>query len=115
MTFTEAMALMLGNSGGPAEPFDKVNQIRYTEYSTTVQDSTYDGTEWTYGTVIQVPDNSIIISRQDRWTTDDGKTAYSYSYHPFSVLISNLGTVNEHVYGIKDLLSDKTYLLEVVE
>ena len=74
-----------------------------------------DGTEYTYGTVIQVPDNSIIISRQDRWITDDGKTAYSYSYHPFSVLISNLGTVNEHVYGIKDLLTDKVYHLEVVE
>lgn len=115
MTFTEAMALMLGDSENPAKPFDKVNQIRYTEYSTTVQDATYDGTEYTYGPIIQVPDNSIIISRQDRWTTEEGKTGYSYSYHPFSVLISNLGTVNEHIYGIKDLLTDKTYLLEVVE
>lgn len=115
MTFAEAMALMLCGSGSPTEPFDKVDQIRYTEYSTTVQDAMYDGTGYTYGPTIQVPDNSIIISRQDRWATDDGKTAYSYSYHPFSVLISNLGTANEHVYGIKDLLTDKTYLLEVVE
>lgn len=115
MTLPEAMALMLRGSGSPTDTFDKINQIRYVEYSTTVQDCIYDGTEYTYGTVIQVPDNSIIISRQDRWITDDGKTAYSYSYHPFSVLISNLGTVNEHVYGIKDLLTDKVYHLEVVE
>lgn len=115
MTLSEAMALMVCGSGSPAETFDKVYQIRYTEYSTTVQDATYDGTEYTYGPTIQVPDNSIIIYRQDRWTTDEGKTGYSYSYHPFSVLISNLGMVNEHVYGIKDLLTDKTHLLEVVE
>ena len=47
MTLPEAMALMLCGSGNPTDTFDKINQIRYVEYSTTVQDVIYDGKEYT--------------------------------------------------------------------
>lgn len=115
MTITDAVSTMLGGSGHGVEPLDKVTQITYCDCSTTEKDVYYDGNEVTYGNTIEIPDHSIIIIRYDSWTTSDGKNAYSYTYSPYEILISGIDTTNEQVYGIKDVLTDKTYLLEVVE
>ena len=116
MTIIEAVAIMMGGGGdtGSDDVFENVSNIQYIQYGSTYKDSFYDGSTWTYGDEYVVPNNSIVICRIIRGVNSEGKSTYQYLYHPFQILINNLDTSAESVYGLLDIKNNKEYLLEVI-
>jgi hypothetical protein len=112
MTFAEAAMIMMSGGSTPPAPSGPPtfpSGLTYYNYSTTISDTEYNGSEYINGETREVPADSLVITYYITWTTGDGKNAYAYRYRIWQLIIDDVDTADEEVVGIIDKDNNKTY------
>lgn len=105
-----ALSMLMGVGGEPVSANLSIpDYVCFYDYSTSVQDMIYDGNNYNYGDVVQIPANSLALRYQKQWQNDNGVNCFKYNWRVFQLIIENLDTETEEVVGLIDINNDIEY------
>lgn len=115
MTFAEAAMIMMSGGSTPPTPSGPPtfpNSLSYYNYESSTYDYSYNGTDYVYGDSRTIPKDSIVICYYKGWYDSNNKWNYWYKYRIWQLLISDIDTASEEVYGLLDVDNNKRYLFQ---